>query len=181
MARRTVSNKLVAVSVLIILMAIAVGLDILGLVKWLDRLSNVPVIGHLVATPVEDGEEEPEELSPLLIENEELRKEISKLQRDLTKEVGENNSLQQEIIQLQEVVAELTAFKQAQEARQHSVTDLAKLYSEMKPKVAAEIFEKLEDDLVIEILQNIPREQATRIISQMKTETASRLTAKMVD
>ncbi|MDW7673507.1 MAG: hypothetical protein SCK28_03105 [Bacillota bacterium] len=177
MSKKTISNKLVALSVLIIIIAAGIMLDVLGLVKWLDRLSNVPVIGPMVAT--EQNIDEEEAVSPLEMENLSLQKQILELQKELTDTLTENNKLQLELVELEAMITELTAYKEAQESKQNSINELVEIYENMKPAIAAEIFMTLSDDLIIDILQQIPREQATKILSSMKPEVAGRLTKKL--
>jgi flagellar motility protein MotE (MotC chaperone) len=180
MGQKTVSNKLVALSLIVIIFGMALVLDLFGVVNWLHKLSGVPVIGALV--PNDPAEEiEVDSISQEELEIEKLQQEVLALQQELTQSLMENNALQQEIIQLQEMVTKLTIFKEQQELRHSSVEDLAKIYGEMKPALAAQIFAELKDELVIEILVKMPVEQATRVLGQMNPEQAGRLTGKMVN
>ncbi|MBS4024763.1 MAG: hypothetical protein KGZ96_03705 [Clostridia bacterium] len=180
MGQKTVSNKLVVLSLTVIIFGMALFLDLIGVVNWLHKLSGVPVIGSMIPSDSVEGIEV-DIVSPEKLEIEQLQLEVLAFQQELTQSLIENNALQQEIIQLQEMVIKLTAFKEQQELRRSSFEDLAKIYGEMKPALAAQIFTELRDELVIEILMKMPIEQTTRVLGQMNPEQAGRLTGKMVD
>jgi flagellar motility protein MotE (MotC chaperone) len=180
MRQKTVSNKFVALSMIVIILGTAIFLDLFGVVHWMHKLSGIPVIGSLLPNDLaEKTEEDPVSSEELELIN--LQQEVLALQKELAQSLEQNNSLQQEIIQLQETVAQLTAFKEQQELRYSSFADLAKIYGEMKPALAAQILAELKDEVVIEILLKMPVEQTSKILGQMNSEHAGRLTAKMVN
>lgn len=73
--------------------------------------------------------------------------------------------------------AELEQQQKAQrEAEQKRLTRLVRLYSEMKPKAAADIMASLNDDITIAILQKLDAAQAAKILAEFPPERSARLT-----
>jgi len=61
-----------------------------------------------------------------------------------------------------------------------SFVKLARLYSVMRPQVAASALSKLDDDVVIGILSKMEERKAARILAAMGPDRAADLTAKML-
>ncbi len=75
---------------------------------------------------------------------------------------------------LQKLVYEYT------EKEKENINSLVKLYSSMKPKDAARIFNTLDTDITVALLKNMKPTSSSSILSQMDSEKAKQVTSELI-
>ncbi len=121
----------------------------------------------------------PEQLEILRsIEN--RKKKLEEREKELDKRARELASLEQLVDQkmttLEKLKVEFEAQVKAEEARQNKrIKHLVALYSNMKPKAAAEVVEKMDLDLAVEIFRQMRGREAGKILAYVSPEKASKI------
>lgn len=93
-------------------------------------------------------------------------------QKELDRKVKEMEGLRDEI-------KDLLKQQTAQEAAR--IQSLVKIYSGMKPKDAARIFNTLDTDILMDVVGNMPESKASPIIALMEAERAKALTTLLAE
>lgn len=121
----------------------------------------------------------PEQLEVLRsIEN--LKKKLEEREKELDKRASELSSLEklvdQKMATLEKLKVEFEAQVKAEEERQNKrIKHLVALYSNMKPKAAAEVMEKMDLDLAVEIFRQMRGREAGKILANVSPEKASKI------
>lgn len=71
----------------------------------------------------------------------------------------------------------MTEYNQEEKAK---ITSLAKLYTTMKPKDAARIFNTLEMSILVPLLKEMKPSASSAILSQMNSEKAKAVTTELI-
>ncbi len=121
----------------------------------------------------------PEQLEILRsIEN--RKKKLEDREKELDKRAKELASLEQlvdeKMTTLEKFRTEFEAQVKAEEARQNKrIKHLVALYSNMKPKAAAEVMEKMDLDLAVEIFRQMRGREAGKVLAYVSPEKASKI------
>ena len=122
----------------------------------------------------------PEQLEVLRsIEN--LKKKLEEREKELDKRSRELASLEllvdQKMTTLEKLRTEFEAQVKAEEARQNKrIKHLVALYSNMKPKAAAEVMAAMDLDLAVDIFRQMRGREAGKILANIPPEKASKIT-----
>lgn len=88
--------------------------------------------------------------------------------------------IDKKIAQLKEYEDRLRVLiKDYNEKEKEKITSLIKLYSAMKPKDAARIFNALDTDIIVAIMQDMKATSSSAILSQMDVDKAKMVTDRM--
>lgn len=91
------------------------------------------------------------------------------------------DEIDKKIVQLKEYETKLTKLvNEYNEKEKEKITSLAKLYSTMKPKDAARIFNTLELHILIPLLKEMKPSVSSAIISQMDAQKAKAVTTELI-
>ncbi len=103
-------------------------------------------------------------------------KELSQLEEELQRQKVE---LDKRITQLEEMRGQIAqVLKDRVEIDQEKVTKLVDLYSNMKPKQAAEVLGNINEDLAVEVLAKMKKKSAAEIMNLLPAEKAKVLSEK---
>ncbi len=103
-------------------------------------------------------------------------KELSELEEELQKQKVE---LDKRIVQLEEMRNQIAQIlKDRVEVDQEKVTKLVDLYSNMKPKQAADVIGSINEDLAVEVLAKMKKKNAAEIMNLLPAEKARTLSEK---
>jgi flagellar motility protein MotE (MotC chaperone) len=103
-------------------------------------------------------------------------KELSELEEELQKQKVE---LDKRIVQLEEMRNQIAqVLKDRVEVDQEKVTKLVDLYSNMKPKQAADVIGSINEDLAVEVLAKMKKKSAAEIMNLLPQEKARVLSEK---
>lgn len=134
------------------------------------------------AKGLEDKEEVSEDLShfeKLKQRKEELdarEKELSELEEELQRQKVE---LDKRIVQLEEMRTQIAqVLKERVEVDQEKVNKLVDLYSNMKPKQAADVIGTINEDLAVEVLAKMKKKNAAEIMNLLSPDKARVLSEK---
>lgn len=151
-------KKIIAVIILVLLLAVVgfiggVYLRIFDMNEINQKygLHELPVVGQYFVVPPTGEPEEPPE-----------KKEITKPEKSKPVVLSQKELEKQR--------------KERQAAERKRISKLARLYNELKPQTAAEIFGILEDDVAIAILQRMDESQASKVLGKMDPARAASLT-----
>jgi flagellar motility protein MotE (MotC chaperone) len=108
------------------------------------------------------------------------KKQLEAKEKDLARRMEELNNLQKliddKMVALEKVKKEFEAQVAAEQARQNArIKHLIGVYTNMKPKAAAEVIEKMETVLAVDILRGMKGKDAGKVLALIKPEVASRL------
>ena len=126
----------------------------------------------------------PKELGPQQMEVlrsiENSKKQMEQRERELDRRAKELAALEQLVDQKMATLGKLRLeFEQqvkAEEARQNKrIKHLVALYSNMKPKAAAEVMEQMDLDLAVEIFRQMRGREAGKILAYVTPEKASKI------
>ncbi len=114
------------------------------------------------------------------------REEIDIREERLSKKVVQlkaaEKQLEQKIIKLKEYEERIKKLLgQYEEKQAKKMASLVKLYSTMKPKDAARIFNDLDLDLLIDMFENMKSTTAAAVLSKMNSDKAQILTAELAN
>ena len=130
------------------------------------------------------GQAAGEELGPQQMEVlrsiENRKKQMEERERELDRRSKELTSLEQLVDQkmatLETLRKEFEMQVKAEEARQNKrIKHLVALYSNMKPKAAAEVMEQMDMDLAVEIFRQMRGREAGKILAYVTPEKASKI------
>lgn len=114
------------------------------------------------------------------------RKELDRQRRELT--LRENllkaaeNRVDKRISELKQIEVRLNRIlKKSEEINGEKFTRLVKMYSSMKPKQAARIFNRLKLDVLVGLVQRMKPKKMSSILAVMDTGQAERLTLELAD
>lgn len=93
-------------------------------------------------------------------------------QKELDRKVKEMEGLRDELREL---------LKQQTAAEAMRIQSLVKIYSGMKPKDAARIFDTLDTDILMDVVGNMPESKASPIIALMSADRAKALTTLLAE
>jgi flagellar motility protein MotE (MotC chaperone) len=103
-------------------------------------------------------------------------KELTELEEELQRQKVE---LDKRIQQLEDMRGQIaTVLKDRVEVDQEKVTKLVDLYSNMKPKQAAEVLGSINEDLAVEVLAKMKKKNAAEIMNLLSPEKAKVLSEK---
>jgi len=103
-------------------------------------------------------------------------KELSELEEELQKQKVE---LDKRIVQLEEMRNQIAQIlKDRVEVDQEKVTKLVDLYSNMKPKQAADVIGSINEDLAVEVLAKMKKKNAAEIMNLLPADKARTLSEK---
>ena len=103
-------------------------------------------------------------------------KELVELEEELQRQKVE---LDKRIVQLEEMRSQIAqVLKDRVEVDQEKVTKLVDLYSNMKPKQAADVIGSINEDLAIEVLAKMKKKSAAEIMNLLPPEKARTLSEK---
>ncbi len=174
----------------------ALGLHFSGVINLkrliYPRLVEMPVLGKYLGkyltvepgwflTPQERRELELKKLAAALKKR---QKELNELEQRLKHEEAVLKKKEKEVSLREKKLKDLE-FKAKELMSQAVDLDrnyriLAKLYSEMQPAQAADVFTNLSDDIVVNILKRMDGEKAAKIISLMDPRRAADITRRMM-
>jgi len=126
-------------------------------------LYNLPVIGEYFVKPEPATEEEMQE------------KPVEDVKPSTDKEKKESKPVRLTKAEIEKQMKEREA------AERKRVSKLARLYTQMKPKDAAEALAALNDDMVISILQRMDEGTAAKIMTEFDTDRTARITRIMYE
>ncbi len=90
--------------------------------------------------------------------------------------------LQQRVDELKSIEKSIElATKKRSEEQQQDVNRLVAMYSSMKSKQAAQIFEVMDQDILLDIVKSMKSRKLAAIMGEMKAETASALSAAIAN
>lgn len=117
-----------------------------------------------------------EKLTARKEELDQREKELTELEEELQRQKVE---LEKRLAQLEAMRTEIaTTLKDRVEVDQEKVTKLVDLYSNMKPKQAADVIGSLNDDLAVEVLAKMKKKIAAEIMNLIPAEKARALSEK---
>jgi len=103
-------------------------------------------------------------------------RELSELEEELQKQKVE---LDKRIVQLEEMRNQIAqVLKDRVEMDQEKVTKLVDLYSNMKPKQAADVIATINEDLAVEVLAKMKKKNAAEIMNLLPADKAKVLSEK---
>lgn len=103
-------------------------------------------------------------------------KELAELEEELQKQKVELDKRIQQLEQTRDQIAQI--LKDRVQMDQEKVTKLVELYSNMKPKQAAEIIGSLNEDLAVEVLAKMKKKNAAEIMNLLPPDKARVLSEK---
>lgn len=114
----------------------------------------------------------------------ERREMIDRREREMQQKEGvmqaAEQRLDQKIAKLQEIEKQLQDLAQQYDAKKKSeIEQLVRIYTAMKPKDAARIFDDLEMGILVAVVTNMKEAKVAPIISAMNSEKARTLTQEM--
>ena|GEM_PF-3780060 len=178
MAAVKISNKLVALSLVVIVVGSTLAAATAGLFDWRSAAGKLPIVGNQISPPSTGPE--PVKYSPLKIENDRLQKEVSGLSARLTRFQEQISSLRTEKDELKAELDKLRAEAGSRSNAEKGYQKLAQLYNQMKPTAAASIIAKQDDQTAVGILTKMETEQAGKVLGSLDPEKAARLAKLMV-
>lgn len=138
--------------------------------------------GPEAATTKEKAEKQTEDVSYFskLVERkdqlDQREQDLNRLEEELQKQ---RVSIENQIERLETLRGEVSEIlKDRVELDQERVNKLVEMYSNMKPKQAAEVFETLNERLAIEVLGRMKKQNAAQILNLIDKEKAKALTEK---
>lgn len=103
-------------------------------------------------------------------------KELAQLEEELQRQKVE---LDKRIVQLEEMRGQIAqVLKDRVEVDQEKVNKLVELYSNMKPKQAADVIGSIHEDLAVEVLAKMKKKNAAEIMNLLPPEKARTLSEK---
>lgn len=103
-------------------------------------------------------------------------KELTELEEELQRQKAE---LDKRITQLEEMRGQIAqVLKDRVEVDQEKVTKLVDLYSNMKPKQAADVIGTINEDLAVEVLAKMKKKNAAEIMNLLSPDKARALSEK---
>lgn len=103
-------------------------------------------------------------------------KELSQLEEELQRQKVELDKRIQQLEDMRSQIAQV--LKDRVEVDQEKVTKLVDLYSNMKPKQAAEILGTINEDLAVEVLAKMKKKNAAEIMNLLPSDKAKVLSEK---
>lgn len=135
-----------------------------------------PDKGHETKTVVAEDLSHFEKLKQRKLELDMREKELAELEEELQKQKVE---LDKRIVQLEEMRAQIAqVLKERVEVDQEKVNKLVDLYSNMKPKQAADVIGSINEDLAVEVLAKMKKKNAAEIMNLLPQEKARVLSEK---
>jgi flagellar motility protein MotE (MotC chaperone) len=135
-----------------------------------------PDKGHEPKAAVPEDLSHFEKLKQRKLELDMREKELTELEEELQKQKVE---LDKRIVQLEEMRGQIAqVLKDRVEMDQEKVNKLVDLYSNMKPKQAADVIGSINEDLAVEILAKMKKKSAAEIMNLLPPEKARMLSEK---
>jgi flagellar motility protein MotE (MotC chaperone) len=103
-------------------------------------------------------------------------KELSELEEELQRQKVELDKRLQQLEEMRNQIAQ--TLKDRVEVDQEKVTKLVDLYSNMKPKQAADVIGSINEDLAVEVLAKMKKKNAAEIMNLLSPEKARVLSEK---
>lgn len=148
-----------------------------GLINLTPALADLPIVGDNFKA---EGEKDTE-ISPLEEENNKLTVKILELEKKVADlealDAQYNESIknyQNQIFQLESEIKEL-------KLKEEKTTKMVELYSQMKPKEIAPIFENLNDEVVLDLLIRLDANLAADILAELDPLRAAKLSNLFTD
>lgn len=121
-------------------------------------------------------------LQDLANRREEIEEREASIDKKIVQMKAAERQLEQKIIKLKEYEEKIKRLLgQYDEKESKKMAGLVKLYSTMKPKDAARIFNGLEMDILINMIENMKSTTAAAILSKMDSDKAKVLTAELAN
>ena len=105
------------------------------------------------------------------------KKELNELEEELQRQKSEVDRRIQELEEIRRQIA--STLKEQVEVDQQRVAKLVELYSNMKPKQAADVIANLTDDLAISVLASMKKKNAAAIMDLLPSDRARLLSEKL--
>lgn len=182
-----VKKKMTSAILLVVLLLLGVGIIAFNVYKDKTLLQKIPVIKNLAAVQKTGGEGQTE-LEKMRQENDNLKKglaaknqEMQTMQKeiaDLRQQSGSSESkLKDELAKLNK---ELLDLKTKQGNQKSAYQDMAKYFSAMKSKDAADILSRLNNPDIIGILGQMTADTAAEILQNMDHARAGQISREML-
>lgn len=108
-------------------------------------------------------------------------KEADLVEREALLRAAESK-VDRKIDELRDLESSIAALlKQYDAQEQAQIDSLVKIYSSMKPKEAAPIFDELDMDILLKVIDNMKERKSAPIIARMNPDRVSDLTARLAD
>lgn len=158
--------------------------------KELKNTSNIPLANQ------DDTTKRPSEgFEPLTLDENQVRvlQAMAEAQANQEKETDAENEKRKKLIKLgeQKIAEQLDALEKVKKAvktdkenftkeEQANITQTAKIYENMKPAAAAEIFNKLDLIVLVQLVKHMNQKKASAIIATMDAKKARALTIELL-
>ena len=134
----------------------------------------------MVINPSDLTSSEIETLQRLAERREIIEQRERELQQKENLVMAAERRLDQKIGQMEEIESELRALVEQYDAKKNSeIEQLVRIYTAMKPKDAARIFDNLDMSILVTVVTNMKENKVAPILSQMDAEKARQLTEEM--
>lgn len=143
-------------------------------------LSKMPVTSLFIEAPTEETPLRVP-VSPLEIENKELQGKIVEQQEQLSAFEIENNLLKAENEKIQKELSDLAADLKEEADVKVNMEYTAELYRDMKPDAIVRIMDNMDDEKVLLILTELDTSQSSKILAQMDPQRAALLTKLLIE
>jgi flagellar motility protein MotE (MotC chaperone) len=140
--------------------------------------------------PRDEALPDPDDMSrgdlKILQELAQRRRELDQRERDLAMRDGllkaAEKRVEEKIAELAAMKAKLEALvKQREEQQNAQVKSLVKIYENMKPKDAAQIFDQLDMGILVELMANMKEAKSAPIMAAMDPKRAKDVTARLLN
>lgn len=180
-------GALLALIILAIMSGAVYMLMVMDVIPSPAFVENIPVLGERLASdqvklsPEEQLKRDKAQMSEELVQREtefkKLEATLAETRKLLNNAEKSNKELQTEIKSLTEQLEQL---KTRQSSQQSAYQDMARYFTEMKAKDAADLLSRQKDQDIIGILQQMQASQAAEILQNMDREKAAAITRQML-
>lgn len=137
-------------------------------------LNRVPGIEKLITTEEESNIDAME--AEYLAQIGDYQSQINRLMMESSEKDDEIEALEQDIVDLNNQLAEYQSEIVSQNEQQARIEDMVSTYSDMEPESAARILSETSTTIAVDILKGVPSEERSEILSFMEAEKAAELT-----
>lgn len=166
----------------------AAGDDAKAAGKTVEATPQRPVLPR--KPPKDEALPDPDDMSrgdlKILQELAQRRRELDQREQDLAMRDGllkaAEKRVEEKIAELAAMKAKLEALvKQREEQQNAQLKSLVKIYENMKPKDAAQIFDQLDMTILVELLANMKEAKSAPIMAAMDPKRAKDVTARLIN
>lgn len=181
-------KKTISAILLVVLLVLGVGVIAFNVYRDKSLLQKIPVVKNLAAVKNSAGGNQTE-LEKIRLENDNLKKSLVQKDQEmlaLQKEIADFRQQQSGASEarlkdeLARVNKELLDLKTSQGSRKAAYQDMAKYFSAMKSKDAADILSRLENPDIIGILGQMTADTAAEILQNMDHDRAGQISREML-